>query len=570
MINHINTSHNVTHDGLAPKTNEEKNAVCLEIRNHALVFCIRAVAGLLWYIHSKPNPSSNPPRPVISSVIQSPSYTKAPGTGRLYCNLQPSQCGGSNTFYWEHSGEPNGTTFSQGDNWLEFTIPPKQSKDVSKVFYYNVRVQNSVTGYSYWYGLHKVNWGYDDIGGCPWIVVQLQDSSFNYDNNLLDKSLFPQFSGQFISDRYLLNPKPGIFDGKIKLTLLETGQDSTVYNSIKLYSLSHPSGTKVGITENNDIVIFDSANVIQTKNAIMFDSLYNGSNITSQIQFHNQYRGIPPTGDTLYHIYSEYKPISLGTPGIILYSGGIINPINPVVKDNYSGHYYANTQSGLVEGNFVRRENSSLLVIPLSNGSRTNISVDSIHLKWNKDFKITYAAITNLTYVNTELSLLTLDSAFHSLEGNVTLNLNTNDSSYTYTSQNSYIDLVFSNNSVYRPTSITDYIIEVNGKIISVASNIKYSTDKQMLDFSKSHLNENFPNPFNPITKIGYTINKPSIVKLKIYDITGREVKVLVNEFKNSGDYIVEFNGSNLASGVYFYRIESGDFTDVKRMILIK
>jgi hypothetical protein len=83
-------------------------------------------------------------------------------------------------------------------------------------------------------------------------------------------------------------------------------------------------------------------------------------------------------------------------------------------------------------------------------------------------------------------------------------------------------------------------------------------------------LAQNYPNPFNPVTSIKYSVPKQSMVKLVIYDIIGREVAVLVNDVKNPGNYNVSFDASNYASGVYFYRMESGDFTDVKKMVLIK
>jgi hypothetical protein len=86
----------------------------------------------------------------------------------------------------------------------------------------------------------------------------------------------------------------------------------------------------------------------------------------------------------------------------------------------------------------------------------------------------------------------------------------------------------------------------------------------------KYELSQNYPNPFNPITNIKYQIQKTGQVTLKIYDITGREIKTLVNEIKNPGSYIVTFNGTELASGVYFYRIQAGDFVQVKKMVLIK
>jgi hypothetical protein len=85
------------------------------------------------------------------------------------------------------------------------------------------------------------------------------------------------------------------------------------------------------------------------------------------------------------------------------------------------------------------------------------------------------------------------------------------------------------------------------------------------------NLYQNFPNPFNPVTTIKYDLPKNSNVTIIIYDLIGREVSRLVNnEFKNAGRYEINWNANNYASGIYFYRITSADFTDVKKMVLIK
>jgi hypothetical protein len=83
-------------------------------------------------------------------------------------------------------------------------------------------------------------------------------------------------------------------------------------------------------------------------------------------------------------------------------------------------------------------------------------------------------------------------------------------------------------------------------------------------------LSQNYPNPFNPTTTIEYTIPKSGFVSLKVYDILGREVKTLVHQQELPGIYKVQFNGSNLASGVYFYRIEAGEFVSSKKFVLLK
>jgi hypothetical protein len=86
----------------------------------------------------------------------------------------------------------------------------------------------------------------------------------------------------------------------------------------------------------------------------------------------------------------------------------------------------------------------------------------------------------------------------------------------------------------------------------------------------KYSLSQNYPNPFNPVTRINYSIPKSDLVSLKVYDNLGRLVSVLVNEHKNAGSYIVEFNASNLSSGLYYYRLTSGEFTDIKKMMVVK
>ncbi|MEJ2613915.1 MAG: T9SS type A sorting domain-containing protein [Ignavibacteriaceae bacterium] len=84
------------------------------------------------------------------------------------------------------------------------------------------------------------------------------------------------------------------------------------------------------------------------------------------------------------------------------------------------------------------------------------------------------------------------------------------------------------------------------------------------------NLSQNYPNPFNPSTTIEYTIPNSRFVSLKVYDILGREVKTLVNREVNAGNHKVQFDGSGIASGVYFYRIEAGEFISTKKFVLLK
>ena len=84
------------------------------------------------------------------------------------------------------------------------------------------------------------------------------------------------------------------------------------------------------------------------------------------------------------------------------------------------------------------------------------------------------------------------------------------------------------------------------------------------------NLTQNYPNPFNPTTTINFALPKTGLVTLKVYNLIGQEVATLVNEVKNAGRYSVDFDASDLSSGIYFYRVSVNDFNDVKKMILVK
>jgi Secretion system C-terminal sorting domain len=83
-------------------------------------------------------------------------------------------------------------------------------------------------------------------------------------------------------------------------------------------------------------------------------------------------------------------------------------------------------------------------------------------------------------------------------------------------------------------------------------------------------LSQNYPNPFNPSTQINFSVPEPSMVKITVYDVTGREVEVLVREYLDAGNYKTNWNAENYSSGIYFYRMETNSFAQVKKMILMK
>ena len=123
--------------------------------------------------------------------------------------------------------------------------------------------------------------------------------------------------------------------------------------------------------------------------------------------------------------------------------------------------------------------------------------------------------------------------------------------------------LLISNSYIYAGTTAQS----VSRRSYSEIIGIKTISTEVPSGFS---LKQNFPNPFNPVTNLEFGISDLGFVSLKVYDLLGKEVVTLVNEKQSPGTYQVEFDAGSLTSGVYFYRLTSGDFTDTKRMMLVK
>lgn len=150
-----------------------------------------------------------------------------------------------------------------------------------------------------------------------------------------------------------------------------------------------------------------------------------------------------------------------------------------------------------------------------------------------------------------------------------------NDSIFTWTDANLNINTLLSSG-----TQVDYYVVAINAAdSLSSASNIvNYCVvganpeKRQNLstNIDKFALFQNFPNPFNPSTRISFTLSKPGFTQLKLYDVFGREVKILINEFLSEGFHNYNFNGNELASGVYLYTLNSEGSTETKKMILVK
>jgi len=234
----------------------------------------------------------------------------------------------------------------------------------------------------------------------------------------------------------------------------------------------------------------------------------------------------PTLGDSTIHgiVWSTFK-VSAHTenPAIFFYS------------DSLSGYSIDNIAPGVPEGLLTSTYNGNILLTWQPNSE--------------KDFQ--YYGIYRSTCSNFDPDTMEI---------------------YTYATSDTFLydsDIESNINYYYRVSAFdysgneSEYSTEVSALVVGLQPNGENVPGEYSLS-------QNYPNPFNPTTTISYQLPKSSFVKLTIYDISGRLVDKLIDEKKNAGYYTVEWNAENVCSGVYFYRIEAGNFVAVKKGLLVK
>ncbi len=426
---------------------------------------------------------------------------------------------------------------------------------------------NGGTGGEVWAKVDNAN--KDGSGGCPYLFVQDDNNIQNTENNLLHKSQFYEYLNQDINDKYLLTNKPKLVDNKYMLFINEMDNETFDFDNIKLYEVVHPAGTKIAVTETNEIVMYDSVEVVSTDSATL-----NYTDITGNIQYHEARSSSGVSGDTLDQMFIRFPNTSYMNAAIITEFSKDKIILYPAVKD-WLANYTIHTNRGDYTGKISRRENLSVNIIPIN--SARSITINDILLGMDRDFYVKYIAILPIYYTGFTVSELPLSSAIlgdEIGERNVDSLLLNQDEAYLSLDSlmGKYITLFFDSSPSLKssPTNIKDYILETNGKFVSINEfKTSYSkSEKNILPSPKLQIN--YPNPFNPKTLIKYELPDAQYVEIKVFNTIGQEVAYLVHDVLSKGYHQVEFDGSNFGSGVYFYQLRTNDYVETKKMVLIK
>ncbi len=407
-------------------------------------------------------------------------------------------------------------------------------------------------------------------------------AAFNYDGDSdIDFLYYPNFGfknngdGTFVSiinsdNPYPISPVIGDYDGDGDLDALGQVINSNYFlykNNLgtfykdSTYSLPINSNSISGDFDNDGDIDLVNLSGNSSINLYLNQSSFIYANITAIIQgYYNDFGRLNMRDTVKAYLRNTSLPYS------------VVDSANSVIDSvNFTGGFlFRNAPSG-----------TYYIALKHRNGLET----------WSKDggVALTTGATSNYDFTSSQSqaygnNLVLKGSKYCVYSGDVNhdrvidaqdLSLVDNDA-LNYTTGYVSTDITGNRNVDAADLSIVD-----NNALNYVSAQIPAGSDLPESGFSKSkdlvndipaqfELKDNYPNPFNPTTNIKYNLPVSGFVSLKVFDITGREVANLVNENQKAGRFSVEWNASQFASGTYFYKIVAGDFTQVKRMILVK
>ncbi|GIK22590.1 MAG: S8 family serine peptidase [Ignavibacteriaceae bacterium] len=495
--------------------------------------------------------------PVIANITQNPVPIYKGTYGYVYCNL--SQGNGNLTYNWFSYDQPS-----------YVSIVPEGYR--CKIIYLNTASSQPIDAPAWTFGCTVSNapgagWSdtetfvpslNSDPNGCPTLAFDNR-GTLTSENPLLITSM--SNPGKDVTDYYLINTPLTPVNNKINLTIHEPQTEHTWFDNVSLLE------TRANPDEK--IVVNDEGQVINYKGVLPARILLNGeTDITQNLLELDSLAVELNPGDKLTISRNAVEgdgDVVLGgeEPIIVKDRPSLIMNILTESKDEDSEEI--KTESIPIT-NFFLRPNKSIISKRLR-----NLPTGTIEITVNKKITLDYFVfVTDLRTAKTrELPLVT---AVHNVNGDVKTKLTDRDQNYAEMYPTERIDLSFSTtinsgNRAYILKTVGRY--ETDTTFVAKQNNLAKLNEQPIVP-TENKLYDNYPNPFNPSTIIKYSLKDDGKVSLKIFNSLGEEVRTLVNEIKPAGNYEVEFNASELPSGIYIYSIQAGEFISSKKMILLK
>lgn len=481
-------------------------------------------------------------RPIITSLTQYPNpITPGNNAGLIKCNVQTGT--EPISYEWRDSNNiHNHRIINFGDNCPFIMI-------IGNFNNYNSLLENfSVSGRAYnQYGYSewkkwKVRFD-DEPHGCPFIATEIEGQIIK-DNPVFNKS--PDDPLRDITDNYMLNDPLLEKKDSVAFTITENSEDETRIDKVELLRVSAGKDKEVCVTEEGEVIDYTTC---QLKNTALLNYK---EDVTELLRLNDNELLEFKKNDKL-----DFNFIPDKKEGYIVMR---IRTAGNKTKDAA----LINTSNGQII-NVKCRSGMSKVAIRVKPEGFTGFTMTALEDSWIDQIDVVSNDNEHLT------EKLNITDAYN-ISGSILKHVADADNVYAYISKGNPGKFIFKNTVDTENRSF--YFVKLSGGYKSASA----ENEAEKSDPEINHvldLSDNIPNPFNPVTKIKYEIPEAGIVKLAVFDISGREIRSLVNEYKPAGKYEAVFDavngrGRSLASGVYFYRLQTKGQILTKRMILIK
>lgn len=516
--------------------------------------------------------------PVISGFTQTPVPIYRPGSGTVTCNLSEGNC--NITYTWTANYVPSSVYVSFSGNRAEIQngyFRPAGSQTPAKaaggggepnnpegLFMLTCTASNSAgSSTSTFYPFLDYGPPPPPPGGCPFVYAW-KDSGYAVDNNILPQSQLPENEGHDVTDYYQMFVSPSLEDDKYVLAVGEFENEHSFLDQTRLLVIDHDPDVFITIDDSGTVIQF-------AKPAIFADAQLDSTEVLKYLEKLDGVNVETAKDDTMRLSFTRDG----GS-----YQEGLLLVGQVPVKEAIAGRVMSkNTEQSVTFSNFRLRRNMSYTWVLVPTADTSTVQID---IEWSQDAAVDYSELSKkleLPFTLQEAPLLLAD---HSSLGDVTGNLLAWDETYTELMPQEWVRLEFQAPPVAQGSK-RSFVFVSRGRYVSLQGtspsvsrgSTPNATTTGMLQSvntlpSEFSVSKNYPNPFNPTTVIKYQLPKDSYVTLRLYDILGREVGVLVDGMKEAGYHEVSFDASRLASGMYLYSLKAGDFTSVRKLVLLR
>lgn len=479
-------------------------------------------------------------KPAIGNLSNYPS-NPSPGNSVSYISCNLFQGNGNLNYQWRDS---NGTRYRVlltplENNRAKFQVFFNETGSSSlfedSAYYYFVKVSNQA-GSTDWIR-RKVRFNLNPVS-CPEAVITEEKDSLT-ENSILIKS---KLQNSDVTD-YMMLQNPFIKNKSgIDITLRENRNEKTYLDNAALYIIETNTDENSAVTDDGKIISYNEsegkAKIIKNDNEDVSLLLEESDDLSLDMLKDDQLEILSESGQTKFVLLKIHSPYN---------------------KYESAGNI---TDEGGNSHDFYSRDYENLVCIKL-NGENAG----ALKLTANQNFVINMIRVLNKSEYKT-VQELNLKSAYDNNLNDVTGLIKFQDGLYGAVNKESSITLSFENSG--NSGGRVHYMLKTSGKIFESGEAMRNPAFAKSEKQQETVLHGNIPNPFNPVTKIRFSIARAGNVKLSIFDITGKEVTSLADGKMEAGNHEVEFNGSKFSSGVYFYKLETDDKVQTKRMILLK